>query len=626
MPRTSLFATLLRLVRIHKEAARRGVSPEQVLAEAKAAPPTPRGISRRGFLGAAGAAAATLAIPRRAHAAADVNPRVVIVGAGISGLSAALTLNDMKLTDHLQIYESSNRIGGRMFSNSSAVNGTAYWDDDQVTEWCGELVDTDHATIMQLCTRYNLPLADLPSTAPAGSTAVSYFGGQYYTQDQMNTDFAAVYTQIQNDVNVAYTANDDDTVLYNTITPQGIALDNMSVTDWIAAKVPGGMSSNMGKLIDAAYASEFGADSSEQSSLNLVLLLSGTGDPTMANDFVPFGSSDEKYHIIGGNQQLPLAIAADLQAQLGAGVIQMNSKLTKIAVNSDGTIGMTFAVTAAGATTNQEVTADAVILTCPFAVMADDVDFTGAGFDARKTQAIMELGRGYCSKLQLQFTSRLWNTAGAWGTNNGEETFSDNGDQCSWHVTRGQAGVSGILNGYTGGTPTTDRAAIANTNFGKINMGSAGAGIATLATTFLTQLEQIFPGVTALFNGKATLSIPHLDPNFKLSYSYWKKGQYQAFAGYERVPQGNIFFGGEHTSVDFQGFMEGGASEGVRAATEVVTAAMAGTLVRGKGGCGCHVGGDAKETALPIAAVAAGGLALAALRGRPGGSDDGDGK
>jgi monoamine oxidase len=49
-------------------------------------------------------------------------------------------------------------------------------------------------------------------------------------------------------------------------------------------------------------------------------------------------------------------------------------------------------------------------------------------------------------------------------------------------------------------------------------------------------------------------------------------GQYTSITGYERVQQGNVFFAGEHTSIDFQGYMEGGASEGVRAANEILTA------------------------------------------------------
>jgi monoamine oxidase len=56
---------------------------------------------------------------------------------------------------------------------------------------------------------------------------------------------------------------------------------------------------------------------------------------------------------------------------------------------------------------------------------------------------------------------------------------------------------------------------------------------------------------------------------FKASYSYYRVGQYTRFAGYEAAPQGRVLFCGEHTSIDFQGFMEGGASEGKRAAKEL---------------------------------------------------------
>jgi monoamine oxidase len=47
-------------------------------------------------------------------------------------------------------------------------------------------------------------------------------------------------------------------------------------------------------------------------------------------------------------------------------------------------------------------------------------------------------------------------------------------------------------------------------------------------------------------------------------------GQYTQIAGYEGVAQGNIHFAGEHCSYNFQGYMEGGAREGVRAAREIL--------------------------------------------------------
>jgi hypothetical protein len=44
------------------------------------------------------------------------------------------------------------------------------------------------------------------------------------------------------------------------------------------------------------------------------------------------------------------------------------------------------------------------------------------------------------------------------------------------------------------------------------------------------------------------------------------------WTGYEKVPQGRIHFAGEHTSYNFQGFMEGGAESGQRAGQEVIAA------------------------------------------------------
>jgi monoamine oxidase len=74
-----------------------------------------------------------------------------------------------------------------------------------------------------------------------------------------------------------------------------------------------------------------------------------------------------------------------------------------------------------------------------------------------------------------------------------------------------------------------------------------------------------------LWNGRATLSTPWKAPNLLGSYSCWKVGQYTAFSGYEGVRQGNCHFAGEHCSNSFQGFMEGGATEGARAAQEIIS-------------------------------------------------------
>ena len=125
----------------------------------------------------------------------------------------------------------------------------------------------------------------------------------------------------------------------------------------------------------------------------------------------------------------------------------------------------------------------------------------------------------------------------------------------SYHAEPGPWGMSNTAAAFASSTPYA--------------RAGSDPKVAAYARAFLRQLETVFPGISAQWTGRATLSTPFRDPNLLCSYSYWKTGQYTAFAGYEGVPQGSIHFAGEHCSQDFQGFMEGGASEGIRAGLEV---------------------------------------------------------
>jgi monoamine oxidase len=81
----------------------------------------------------------------------------------------------------------------------------------------------------------------------------------------------------------------------------------MSIYDWIETRIPGGHTSRFGQLLDVAYNIEYGAETTDQSALNLIYLL-GYQPNSSANAFSLFGVSDERYHIRGGNQRLPQAI------------------------------------------------------------------------------------------------------------------------------------------------------------------------------------------------------------------------------------------------------------------------------------------------------------------------------
>ncbi|MEO8701257.1 MAG: NAD(P)/FAD-dependent oxidoreductase [Kofleriaceae bacterium] len=492
-----------------------------------------RGISRRGFLTGAAAGAAILAIPRGVRAA--TGRKITIVGGGIAGLNCALELRDAGFAS--TVYEAAGRIGGRMFTNRTNYFG------GQITEWGGELIDSGHKTIKKLATRYHLPLDNLLGAQPNGSRDTYKFSGQYYAATAADADFLEIADIVATDLEEA-----GYPTTWDSNTPEGRALDQMSVHDWINSRVPGGHSSPLGKLLDVAYAIEYGADARAQSSLNLLYLL---GFQPTANKLDVFGESDEKFHLRGGNQQLPEAIAADLGS-----AVQTGYRLVRLEQTANGRYRSTFE--RAGSTV--EDVADFVVLALPFAVLRD-IDTSNAGFDARKRRAIDQLGNGHNGKLQLQFANRGWLGQGPWPGKANGSSYSDTGYQASWEATRAQPGTAGILVLYSGGSGTDAMHA------GSPFSTASDPNVQYDAQRGSAQLAPVFPSLG--WNGRATQSLPHKSPFFNASYSFYKVGQYTDFGGYEGTKQGGVYFCGEHTSQDFQGFMEGGAITGSSVATKL---------------------------------------------------------
>jgi len=473
-------------------------------------------------------------LPAWGQTAPKVAPRIAIIGGGIAGLTAALTLRDAGYS--ATIYEASSRSGGRMHSDSTT------WQNGQVTERCGELIDPEHDTILDLAKRFNIRVTDVSRSEPPDSTDTYYFFGQRYPRDQAIDDFKPVYQAVKQDLNAA-----GYPTLYSNANRAAQMLDQMSLHEWIDQRIRGGHNSPMGRLIDIAYSLEYGGETTEQSSLNLIYLLGYQSSRALER-------SAEQYRMTGGNESLPRAIAAALPP----GTIRLDSSLTAIARNEDGTYTLSFR----GGGQSGPVLADRVILTLPFSVLRH-LNYTEAGFNDKKTIAIRELGYGTNVKLHTQFRTRLWNRNGPWGVGNGS-SFSDTGYQHTWDATRSQGGETGILVDYRCG----------NASYGA-NADDTEA-TQNYAKEFLRQLEPVFPGITAEWNGLATLSVPAQVPTLLGSYAYWKPGQYTRFAGAERERSANCHFAGEHCSIDFQGYMEGGAQEGVRAANEILADYKAG--------------------------------------------------
>ena len=535
MSRTPLMRALQRLAWEHRTATQLGIGVEELREREMSGVSRREFLKRAGAVGAAAAVAGPLALARPARAAAA--PRIAIIGGGIAGLAAALTLQDKGVS--ADVYESSGRVGGRMHSDWQEF-GHSFWANGQQAELCGEMIDTNHKTILQLARRFNLATVDLIGAQPNGTGDTYWISGAQYPYAQASTDFKPVHNTLQGQIQAAGFPTQ-----YNSFTPAGQLFDQMTVYDWITNYVPGGHGSQLGTLLNAAYNEEYGAETTGQSALNLIYLLGYKSGP---GTWSIYGASDERYHIAGGNANLPVAIAGALPA----GSVHLGSAMTAIALNSDGSISVSFGK-------GKTITADHVILCMSFAVLRT-LNYSKAGFDSLKQTAITQLGSGRNAKLNLQFNSRPWNASGSTGS-----LYSDQSFQSAWEATRGQSGTTGILVEYPGANVAQSMGQSSS-----YSTTATNPHVKTYANQFLSQLEPIFPGITAQWNGKAMLSTPFTDPNLLCSYSYWKPGQYTGFSGYEGVRQGNIHFAGEHCSTSFQGFMEGGASEGVRAANEIL--------------------------------------------------------
>jgi len=485
--------------------------------------------ARRIFLQRSAALAVASGIPAwSAGAPGHERSRVVIVGAGLAGLCAAHALRQAGI--HATVYEGSPRVGGRCWTETRAfAHG-------QVAERGGELIDTSHVAIRALAAQFGLGLDDLVDAEPPGSQPIAFFDDRPYTLDDINRDFVAVLPRL--DADAALLGDDGPT--WRRSTPAQRTLDHMSAAQWIATRVPGGGTSRFGRLLANAYTEELGGDPGEISAITVVSLLSASP----RDRFSPYEESDQRFHIRGGNGQL-----ADRLAQSVEGQVEPRTRLVALAQAGDGRCRLTLLRDGA----ERIEVADRVIVAIPFPLLRG-VDLRAAGFRARKMRSINELGMGRNTKLQLQFDDRWWLRARNGQVGNGEIRL-DGVFQTTWDVTRAQPGAAGILNCFSGGT-------VAET---------AGQGdIDARALDALRDIERVHPGAANAWNRRVIRNAWDRYPWSLGSYALIKPGQYTAFYGIEGEREGNVFFAGEHTSQEWQGYLNGAVESGQRAAGEVM--------------------------------------------------------
>ncbi len=532
MGRTPLFNRLLETLRT---AASSRPAPEAVDA-AQAS------VSRRNVLKVGGAAAAMIATPRLLTACAPVEDgdtlgskssaastaNIGIVGAGIAGLACATDLERRGVI--ATIHEASTRSGGRIYSSmNDPVWGQAF-------ERGGEFIDTPHKTMIGYARGLGLQLEDVAK--PARETHF-YFKGQAVAEATLVEEYRVLVDAMRDDLRTLGSPTAD------VNNPADRALDRISLSEYLTTR---GAAPTIKALLENAYDIEYGLEASKITCLAFLFFAKASRQSKLRL----FGNfSDERFHVVGGNQQITDGLAARLAGQLRYG-----RKLVAVKKLTDGRIELTFKEGSKTVT----ATHDAVVLTLPFHLLREVQLDASLQLPVWKKNAINQTVCGNNAKLMVAFNGRPWVEADANGNVYSDLPYL----QVCWETSPSTSSATrGILTDYTGGP---------------LSLLQSPSSAQSDTERFLTSLDKVLPGSKARARrdsrGRYVCHLEHWpsNPLSKGAYTANALGYFTTIAGNEGKPVGNLYFGGETTDsfYSWQGFMEGGALSGIRAAAEVL--------------------------------------------------------
>ncbi|MEG5035366.1 NAD(P)/FAD-dependent oxidoreductase [Microcoleus sp. AT3-D2] len=524
MAKSALMAMLRRAASIAQKSRETGIPADELLGMlSDRIPNSP--ISRRqllhGGLAAAGAAAAATFTRDGGGAFAQQGGRspILVVGAGIAGLTAAYRLRQAGV--RADIIEATNRVGGRI-RTIPKVAGTLI-----PADVGGEFIDTGHTNLISLATELGLRAIDLAQVQSGLVKDTFFFQGRRFPLEQIIADFAPLATKINGDLGAI-----GDNISYLDFTEVAERLDNLSIAEYLDQA---DTSTLLRQLLRVAYTVFYGRDPEEQSALNLLFLIGSE-----AGSFELYGDSDERYQIDGGNSQIINRLAGQLSGSIEAGTV-----LEAITLLPDGR----YRVNLRSGLSAFERTYERVLLTLPFSTLRDVK--INVPLPQPKQRAIEQLGYGTNSKLVTGYRSRIWREL----YRSTASVYSDLEFQSTWEATPFAPTPNGLVTNFTGGKQGL----------------SIGAGTPEdQAQRFLNQFETVFPGVRNLRSGKAVRAYWPGERFSKGSYSCYLVGQWTQMYGVEGERVGNLFFAGEHTSLENQGYMEGACETGQRAAVEIL--------------------------------------------------------
>ena len=474
-------------------------------------------LTRREFLGGSLAATAALVSPRptmrfRERPDPGTPRRVVIVGAGLAGLTAAHDLRDAGWD--VVVLEARARVGGRVHTERGAFR------DGLHAEAGGESIDDNHRALQALVTKWGLQTEARP--AARDTTSTTYVRGRRrpaaaYIAGRGGTVF--------DDYNRYYDEIDQLGAAVDPIHPErsrrAERLDAQSLANFIdhLHLVP-----EARFLVERAEAAEY---ATEPANLSLLFV----AQQAAVTQGVP-DSAVETKRIHGGNDGLPTAMAAALGSSL-----HLTTEVRRIEQHQDHI--------RVGAAREHFDAAHVVVAIPPLPMR--QIDFSPR-LPRQVERTIDHLELGAAAKVMTQYADRFWRAGGASGL-----IVTDLSFHIAWDATDSVASTGGILTTFTTGRSAealsrmrdTARIAEVHREIGRIYPEARGAEIASATKAWRNER----------FTGGG--------------YAHFKPGQFLDFWPVLRAAHGRLHFAGEHTEA-LAGYMESAVRSGHRVAARIV--------------------------------------------------------
>jgi monoamine oxidase len=476
-------------------------------------------MDRREFLQLSSMAALSL-YASRLHALQMESPavrkgpakKVVILGAGISGLAAGLELTQAGYD--VTILEAQLRPGGRVYTLRAPFSDGLY------AEAGAGRIPLTHTLTLDYVKRFKLELD--PFFPQSGADVFLWRGQRQVVPHGQDPDLAHL--------NLNLTA-EERKVGFGGLAKQYLQPLQEKVRLLPADSWPLPSFAAWGDISLGDYLRQQGA------SRDAILYLSQGFESDSLLDFIHDSVSHAVpmlWKIRGGNDRLPHAMADALRDNIRYGAVVV--RISQTPKNAE--------VTYTNAGSHHTLVADHVICTLPFTVLRG-VE-VHPQWSANKAFAIQNVYLSPVTRAYAQTKSRFWEADGRNGFASVDQPME------VWSPTYNQPGKRGIVMSYTYENLAREYSAM-----------SEEAQVQRSLDLF----EQIHPGMRENFEGATTWSwLNH--PFSKGAFMVTKPGQFRTVVPYLATPEGRIHFAGEHTS-PWPGWIQGALHSGLRAAHEI---------------------------------------------------------